>query len=113
MAPMVLGYRRLHPLRGGLKCGECVDSDAISRGSLWSPLMWGTYWAWDALLNSFLLLFFLYIGQLALLNALGEPAGTNRLRDSPAIYRRRKQGEGRLPEPSRPTRVTTPRRSPA
>ena len=58
-----------------------------------------TYWARDARLNSFLLLFFLYIGQLALLNAFDEPASTNRLRDSPAIYRRRKQGDGRVPEP--------------
>ena len=30
MAPLVLGCRRLHPLRGGLKCGACVDCDAIS-----------------------------------------------------------------------------------
>jgi hypothetical protein len=37
--------------------------------------------------------------QLALLNAFDEPASTNRLRDSPAIYRRRKQGDGRVPEP--------------
>ena len=40
--------------------------------------MWGTYWARDARRNSFLLLFFLYIGQLALLNALDEPASTKR-----------------------------------
>jgi hypothetical protein len=92
----------LHPLRGGLKCGACVDSDAISRGSLWGQLMWGTYWTWDAHLNSFLLLFFLYIGQLALLNAFDEPAGTNRLRDSPAIYRRRATAE--CQSPSTPNR---------
>jgi pseudoazurin len=72
---------------------------ALASGSLWGQPMWSIYWAWDARLNSFLLLFFLYVGQLALLNVFDVPAGTNRLRDSPAIYRRRKQGDGRVPEP--------------
>ena len=31
--------------------------------------MWGTYWVWDARLTSFLLLFFLYVGYMALWNA--------------------------------------------
>src|SRR5579862_512261 len=31
--------------------------------------MWGTYWVWDARLTSFLLLFFLYLGYMALWNA--------------------------------------------
>jgi heme exporter protein C len=39
---------------------------ALVFGSLWGQPMWGTYWAWDARPNSFLLLFFLYIGQLVL-----------------------------------------------
>jgi heme exporter protein C len=30
--------------------------------------MWGTYWVWDARLTSFLLLFFLYAGYMALWN---------------------------------------------
>jgi heme exporter protein C len=34
--------------------------------------MWGTYWVWDARLTSFLLLFFLYLGHLALLNAFDD-----------------------------------------
>jgi heme exporter protein C len=45
---------------------------ALVSGSLWGRPMWGTYWAWDARLTSFLLLFFLYIGHLALLNAFDD-----------------------------------------
>jgi ABC-type transport system involved in cytochrome c biogenesis permease subunit len=41
---------------------------ALASGSLWGQPMWGTYWAGDARLSSFLLLSFLYVGQLALLN---------------------------------------------
>jgi heme exporter protein C len=45
---------------------------ALVSGSLWGRPMWGTYWAWDARLTSFLLLFFLYVGHLALLNAFDD-----------------------------------------
>jgi heme exporter protein C len=45
---------------------------ALVSGSLWGRPMWGTYWAWDARLTSFLLLFFLYLGHLALLNAFDD-----------------------------------------
>jgi heme exporter protein C len=36
--------------------------------------MWGTWWAWDARLTSMLLLFFLYLGHMALLNAFDDAA---------------------------------------
>ena len=39
---------------------------ALVTGSLWGKPMWGTWWAWDARLTSELLLFFLYIGYMAL-----------------------------------------------
>lgn len=45
---------------------------ALVSGSLWGRPMWGTYWAWDARLTSFLLLFFLYVGHLALVNAFDD-----------------------------------------
>jgi heme exporter protein C len=45
---------------------------ALVSGSLWGRPMWGTYWVWDARLTSFLLLFFLYLGHLALLNAFDD-----------------------------------------
>lgn len=35
-------------------------------GSIWGFPMWGTWWAWDARLTSVLLLFFVYLGYIAL-----------------------------------------------
>ena len=35
-------------------------------GSFWGRPMWGTWWVWDARLTSMLVLFFLYIGYIAL-----------------------------------------------
>src|SRR3546814_4241611 len=35
-------------------------------GALWGKPMWGTWWVWDARLNSELILLFLYIGFMAL-----------------------------------------------
>ena len=37
-------------------------------GSFWGKPMWGTWWVWDARLTSMLVLFFLYIGYIALAN---------------------------------------------
>lgn len=45
---------------------------ALMTGALWGKPMWGTYWVWDARLTSFLLLFFLYLGHMALLNAFDD-----------------------------------------
>ncbi len=41
-------------------------------GSLWGAPMWGTWWVWDARLTSVLVLFFLYLGYLALANAFDD-----------------------------------------
>jgi len=46
---------------------------ALVTGSLWGKPMWGTYWAWDARLTSELLLFFLYLGFMALQAAIDDP----------------------------------------
>jgi len=42
-------------------------------GSLWGEPMWGTWWVWDARLTSVLVLFFLYLGYIALVNAFDDP----------------------------------------
>ncbi|MCW2238244.1 heme ABC transporter permease [Azospirillum canadense] len=42
-------------------------------GSLWGAPMWGTWWVWDARLTSVLILFFLYLGYMALVNAFDDP----------------------------------------
>ncbi|MBL6853299.1 MAG: heme ABC transporter permease [Alphaproteobacteria bacterium] len=41
-------------------------------GSLWGRPMWGAYWVWDARLTSFLLLLFIYLGYIALWNAIED-----------------------------------------
>ena len=43
-------------------------------GSLWGKPMWGTWWVWDARLTSMLVLFFLYLGYIALVDAFDDAA---------------------------------------
>jgi heme exporter protein C len=47
---------------------------ALVTGSLWGKPMWGTWWVWDARLTSVLVLFFLYLGFIALSHAFDDPA---------------------------------------
>ena len=46
---------------------------ALVTGSLWGKPMWGAWWAWDARLTSELILFFLYIGYMALQASIDDP----------------------------------------
>ena len=46
---------------------------ALLTGSLWGKPMWGTWWVWDARLTSELLLFFLYLGYIALQASIEDP----------------------------------------
>jgi heme exporter protein C len=46
---------------------------ALATGSLWGKPMWGTWWAWDARLTSELILFFLYLGFIALQASIDDP----------------------------------------
>ncbi len=46
---------------------------ALVTGALWGQPMWGTFWVWDARLTSFLVLFFFYIGYIALWEAIEDP----------------------------------------
>jgi heme exporter protein C len=41
-------------------------------GSVWGRPMWGTWWEWDARLTSVLILFLIYLGIIALWQAIGE-----------------------------------------
>ncbi|MDP8080122.1 heme ABC transporter permease [Phocoenobacter skyensis] len=42
---------------------------ALVTGAIWGKPMWGTWWVWDARLTAELILFFLYIGVIALYSA--------------------------------------------
>jgi heme exporter protein C len=53
--------------------GAAFTFVCLASGSLWGRPMWGTWWVWDARLTSVLVLFFLYLGYIALVNAFDEP----------------------------------------
>jgi len=68
-----------HPLadtaaRAAAPLGAVFTALGLITGSLWGRPMWGAYWVWDARLTSFLLLFFLYLGYIALWNAIEDEA---------------------------------------
>ena len=57
-------------------------------GSLWGKPMWGAWWVWDARLTSVLVLFFLYLGHVALVRAFDDPAARLSRRGDPGAGRR-------------------------
>jgi heme exporter protein C len=68
-----------HPLadtaaRAAAPLGAVFTALGLVTGSLWGRPMWGAYWVWDARLTSFLLLLFLYLGYIALWNAIEDEA---------------------------------------
>ena len=46
---------------------------ALATGSLWGKPMWGAWWVWDARLTSMFVLFLLYLGYIAIWQAIEEP----------------------------------------
>lgn len=66
-----------HPLadvsaKSVVPIGAAFTFLALVTGSLWGKPMWGTYWVWDARLTSVLILFFLYLGLMALRSSLED-----------------------------------------
>src|SRR5437868_5161119 len=66
-----------HPLaelaaREAAPIGAGFTFACLVTGSLWGQPMWGTWWVWDARLTSVLVLFFLYLGYLALVHAFED-----------------------------------------
>ncbi len=67
-----------HPLgeivaRAAAPVGAGFTLICLVSGSLWGKPMWGAWWVWDARLTSVLVLFFLYLGYMALLSAFDDP----------------------------------------
>nr|WP_143710182.1 heme ABC transporter permease [Parvibaculum lavamentivorans] len=67
-----------HPLadlcaKSAAPIGASFTFLALVTGSLWGQPMWGTWWEWDARLTSVLILFFLYLGYIALWATIEEP----------------------------------------
>ena len=53
--------------------GAAFTAMCLITGSLWGKPMWGAWWVWDARLTSVLVLFFLYLGHVALVRAFDDP----------------------------------------
>jgi heme exporter protein C len=79
-----VGFIWRHPLadvagRAIAPVGAVFTAVALITGSLWGKPMWGAWWAWDARLTSVLVLFFLYLGYMAVWAAIEDKARAARL----------------------------------
>ena len=77
-----------HPLaavagRATAPAGATFAAICLLTGSIWGRPTWGTWWEWDGRLTSMLVLFFLYLGYIALAAAERERGGEGRIA---AIY---------------------------
>ncbi len=55
--------------RAAAPVGACFALITLVTGSIWGKPTWGTWWEWDARMTSMLILFFLYMGYMAIGNA--------------------------------------------
>ncbi len=73
-----------HPLadvsaKAAAPIGATFTLLALITGSLWGKPGWNTYWVWDARLTSVLVLFFLYLGLIALRSSIEDEATAGKL----------------------------------
>ena len=73
-----------HPLaavagRALAPVGATFAALCLATGSIWGRPTWGTWWEWDGRLTSMLILFFLYLGYIALASAEHERGGEGRM----------------------------------
>ncbi|MEQ1694486.1 MAG: heme ABC transporter permease [Hyphomicrobiaceae bacterium] len=73
-----------HPLadvsaKAAAPIGAVFTLIALVTGSLWGKPTWGTYWQWDARMTSVLILFFLYLGLMALRSSIEEESLASKL----------------------------------
>jgi len=59
--------------------GALFTALCLVTGSLWGRPAWGTWWQWDGRLTSMLILFFLYLGYIALARADAERSAEGRI----------------------------------
>jgi heme exporter protein C len=59
--------------------GAAFTLMCLVTGALWGRPMWGTYWVWDARLTSVLVLFLMYLGQIALWHTIEDPSRAGRV----------------------------------
>ncbi|MCH8466087.1 MAG: heme ABC transporter permease [Roseinatronobacter sp.] len=77
VASLVWLIRRHHvsalAAKAAAPVGLVMTLIGLITGSVWGQPMWGTWWAWDPRLTSFLILFLFYLGYIALWAAIDDP----------------------------------------
>jgi heme exporter protein C len=73
-----------HPLgdvaaKAAAPIGAVFTALALVTGMLWGRPTWGAWWVWDGRLTSELILLFIYIGYIALWDAIEEPTRAARM----------------------------------
>jgi len=80
----IIGMIFRHPLadlaaKAAAPIGTAFCFLALATGSLWGKPMWGTWWVWDARLTSMFVLFLLYLGYMAVWQAIDDPRRAARI----------------------------------
>jgi heme exporter protein C len=77
VASLIWLIRRHHvsalAARAAAPVGLAMTLVALLTGAIWGQPMWGTYWAWDPRLTSFMILALFYLGYIALWSAIEDP----------------------------------------
>lgn len=77
IASLVWLVRRHHvsamAAKAAAPIGLVMTVIGLLTGAIWGQPMWGTWWAWDPRLTSFLILFLFYLGYIALWEAVEDP----------------------------------------
>ncbi|MFU1479287.1 heme ABC transporter permease [Roseovarius sp. C7] len=76
VASLIWIIRRHHvsalAARAAAPVGAVMTVIGLVTGAIWGQPMWGTWWAWDPRLTSFLILFLFYLGYIALWAAIED-----------------------------------------
>ena len=83
-AVSLVSYIWRHPLADSAAKSFAIPGAAFTflalvTGSLWGKPAWGTWWQWDGRMTSVLILFFIYLGYLALWNVIPDRKKAARL----------------------------------
>ena len=74
----IIGLIRRHHVsflvaKAAAPLGAAFTLIALITGAVWGQPMWGTWWVWDARLTAVLIMFFFYLGYMALWATIEEP----------------------------------------
>jgi len=65
-------------MRSAATIGAVLTFVSLFTGAVWGKPTWGAWWVWDARITSMLILFFLYLGVIALQNAFEREESANK-----------------------------------